>query len=60
MNDGRTHTGIVVNLSGDNVTLNTDLTDPKQRVNVDRKEPTNGRQRARRAGTKRSGVSAGV
>ncbi|MEX2579799.1 MAG: family 16 glycoside hydrolase [Verrucomicrobiales bacterium] len=30
--------GVVVNLSGDNVTLNTDLTDPNQRVNVDRKE----------------------
>ena len=30
-------TGVVVNLSGDNVTLNTDLSDPNQRVNVDRK-----------------------
>jgi hypothetical protein len=29
---------VVVNLSGDGVTLNTDLTDPNQRVNVDRKE----------------------
>jgi len=38
MNDGRTHTAIAVKLSGDNVTLNTDLTDPNQRVNVDRKE----------------------
>jgi len=38
MNDGRVHTGIVVNLSGDNVTLNTDLTDPNQRGNVDGKE----------------------
>ena len=28
----------MVNLSGDGVTLNTDLTDPNQRVNVDRKE----------------------
>jgi len=38
MNDGLVHTGIVVKLSGDNLTLNTDLTDPEQRVNVDRKE----------------------
>ena len=37
-NDGSTMTGVVVNLSGDGVTLNTDLTDPNQRVNVDRKE----------------------
>ena len=29
--------GVVVNLSGDSVTLNTDLTDPNQRTNVDRK-----------------------
>ena len=29
---------MVVNLSGDNVTLNTDVSDPNQRVNVDRKE----------------------
>ena len=28
---------MVVNLSGDTVTLNTDLTDPNQRVSVDRK-----------------------
>ena len=27
-----------MNLSGDNVTLNTDLSDPNQRVNIDRKE----------------------
>jgi len=38
MNDGYVHTGIVADLSGDNVTLNTDLTDPNQRVNVDRRE----------------------
>ena len=31
--DGSIVTGVVVNLSGDNVTLNTDLTDPNQRVN---------------------------
>ncbi len=37
-NDGSTMTGVVVNLSGDGVTLNTDLTDPNQRINVDRKE----------------------
>ena len=36
-NDGATVTGMVVNLSGDTVTLNTDLTDPNQRVSVDRK-----------------------
>ena len=29
--------GVVVNLNGDSVTLNTDLTDPNQRTNVDRK-----------------------
>lgn len=38
MNDGERLTGVVVNLSGDRVTLNTDLTDPNQRVNVDRKQ----------------------
>jgi len=37
-NDDSIMTGVVVNLSGDGVTLNTDLTDPNQRVNVDRKE----------------------
>jgi putative heme-binding domain-containing protein len=37
-NDGSIMTGVVVNLSGDGVTLNTDLTDPNQRINVDRKE----------------------
>lgn len=37
-NDGEKLTGVVVNLSGDRVTLNTDLTDPNQRVNVDRKQ----------------------
>ena len=36
--DGLTHTGVVVNLSGDSMTLNTDLTDPNQRVNIDRKK----------------------
>ncbi|MEZ6041276.1 MAG: heme-binding protein [Planctomycetaceae bacterium] len=36
--DGLTHTGVVVNLNGDSMTLNTDLTDPNQRVNIDRKQ----------------------
>lgn len=36
-NDGSTVSGVVVNLSGDNVTINTDLTDPNQRENIDRK-----------------------
>lgn len=35
--DGDTVTGVIVNLSGDNVTVNTDLSDPDQRVSVDRK-----------------------
>lgn len=35
---GQIHTGVVVNLSGDSMTLNTDLTNPNQRVNIDRKE----------------------
>lgn len=38
MNDGERLTGVVVNLNGDNVTLNTDLSDPNERVNVDRKK----------------------
>ncbi len=37
-NNGDMLSGVVVNLSGDGVTLNTDLSDPNQRVNVDRKE----------------------
>ncbi|MBP6783303.1 MAG: DUF1080 domain-containing protein [Verrucomicrobiales bacterium] len=36
-NDGTIVSGVVVNLGGDSVTLNTDLSDPNQRVNVDRK-----------------------
>jgi putative heme-binding domain-containing protein len=36
--DGKVHTGVVVNLSGDSMTLNTDLTDPNKRVNIDRKK----------------------
>jgi len=35
--DGETVTGIIVNLSGDTVQVNTDLTDPNQRLGVDRK-----------------------
>ncbi len=38
LKDGKTLSGVVVNLSGDNVTINTDLSDPNQRVNVDRKK----------------------
>ena len=34
--DGKVHNGVVVNLSGNRLTLNTDLTDPNQRVNIDR------------------------
>jgi putative heme-binding domain-containing protein len=37
-NDGAVLSGVVVNLNGDTVTLNTDLSDPDQRVNVDRKQ----------------------
>ncbi|MEQ9407364.1 MAG: c-type cytochrome [Fuerstiella sp.] len=36
--EGLVHTGVVVNLNGDSMTLNTDLTDPNKRVNIDRKE----------------------
>lgn len=37
-NSGKVLSGVVVNLSGDTVTLNTDLSDPNQRVTIDRKE----------------------
>lgn len=37
-NNGEVLSGVVVNLSGDNVTLNTDLSNPDQRANIDRKE----------------------
>ncbi len=37
-NNGETVTGVVVNLNGDSVQLNTDASDPNQRVGVDRKE----------------------
>lgn len=36
--EGQTFQGVVVNLSGDSLTLNTDGTDPNQRVSIDRKE----------------------
>lgn len=35
---GKVHTGVVVNLNGDSLTLNTDLTDPNLHVTIDRKE----------------------
>jgi putative heme-binding domain-containing protein len=35
--DGKVHTGVVVNLNGDSVMLNTDLTEPNRQVNIDRK-----------------------
>ena len=38
LNNGDVVSGVVVNLNGDSVTLNTDLTDPNQRTNVDRKQ----------------------
>lgn len=37
-NNGEMASGVVVNLNGDTVTLNTDLSDPDQRVTIDRKE----------------------
>ncbi|MBG89671.1 MAG: heme-binding protein [Verrucomicrobiales bacterium] len=36
--DGKKTTGIVVNLNGDGVTVNTDMFDPNQRVTLDRKK----------------------
>lgn len=36
--NGETVTGIIVNLNGDSVQVNTDLTDPNQRESVDRKQ----------------------
>jgi len=38
LNNDTVVSGVVVNLNGDSVTLNTDLSDPNQRTNVDRKE----------------------
>ena len=34
--DGLVHSGVVVNLNNDGLTLNTDLTDPNKRVNINR------------------------
>ena len=34
--EGLVHNGVVVNLGGDSLTLNTDLTDPNKRVRIDR------------------------
>ena len=36
-NDGTSVTGVVVNLGGDTVTINTDMLDPNQRESIDRK-----------------------
>jgi putative heme-binding domain-containing protein len=36
--NGEMVSGVIVNLNGDSVTLNTDLSDPNQRTNVDRKQ----------------------
>ncbi|MEK6237627.1 MAG: c-type cytochrome, partial [Planctomycetales bacterium] len=35
---GQVHIGVVVNLNGDSMTLNTDLSDPFQQVKIDRKQ----------------------
>ncbi len=37
-NDGTMLSGVVVNLNGDTVSINTDATDPNQQVSVDRKQ----------------------
>ena len=37
-NDGQIVQGVIVNLSGDTIRINTDGTDPNQQVAVDRKE----------------------
>lgn len=36
--DGRTHHGIIVNLSRDTIRINTDLANPDQRIGLDRKQ----------------------
>lgn len=38
LDDGRIVSGVVVNLNGNTMTINTDLTDPNQRVSVNRNE----------------------
>ncbi|MCH2213094.1 MAG: c-type cytochrome [Fuerstiella sp.] len=35
---GQTHTGVVVNLFGDSIMINTDLTDPYKQISIDRKQ----------------------
>ena len=37
-NNGESFSGVVVNLNGDRVSINTDLSDPSQQVSIDRKE----------------------
>jgi putative heme-binding domain-containing protein len=37
-NDGETVTGVIVNLNGDTISVNTDPTEPNQQVSVDRKK----------------------
>ena len=37
-NNGETFSGVVVNLNGDRVSINTDLSDPSQQASIDRKE----------------------
>ncbi len=34
--DGLIHNGVIVNMSGDRISLNTDLTDPNKRIKIDR------------------------
>jgi putative heme-binding domain-containing protein len=36
--DGRIHTGVIVNLNGNQLMLNTDLTDPNQQVRINRNQ----------------------
>ncbi len=38
LENGKVHSGVVVNLAGDSMQLNTDLTDPNLRVAIDRKQ----------------------
>jgi hypothetical protein len=38
MKNGDLITGVVVNMNGDRVTVNTDMFDPNQRVNINRPE----------------------
>ena len=36
LKNGQSHTGVVVNMNGDRVTINTDMSNPNQRVSVQR------------------------